>query len=85
MSIADEAQAKGILSRIVYYQLICGYKRPFRDHATQNVRNCVDVRDIAALYRFDEGLRHLFLRALLSVARAVRDHPGLRGLRAAGA
>ncbi|MEG0144466.1 MAG: Abi family protein, partial [Clostridia bacterium] len=70
--IPDESLARDSLMLIGYFQLIGGYKRPFKHLSTRQYRDGVTFSDILALYHFDDGLRHVFLRQLLFVEREIK-------------
>ncbi len=70
--ISNEVSANNALMRIGYFQLINGYKHLFKNPTTKQYRDDVHFEDILALYRFDENLRHLFLRYLLIVEKTIK-------------
>lgn len=72
MCIPDERYAQEILLRIGYFQLINGYKYPYKDPVTKRYIANAAFNDIVALYEFDEKQRHLFLRQLLYVERSLK-------------
>lgn len=45
----------------------------FKDPTTKNCRDGTSVKDILALYHFDEALRKLTLRYLLHIERHIRS------------
>ena len=71
--IGDAAKAEKILAEVGYFTLIGGYKHPFKNKTTRMYRDGVTFEDIVALYRFDEALRHLFLRYLLKIERRIKS------------
>lgn len=70
--IRDDAYAEKVLSQIGYFSLINGYKHLFKNMTTRMYRDGVTLEDIVSLYSFDEALRHLFLRYLLTVERNIK-------------
>ena len=72
LTIVDEEETNTALIRIGYFQLIGGYKTLFKNPTTRQYRDGVLFSDILALYRFDENLRHIFLRYLLNVEKALK-------------
>lgn len=73
LTIVDDEAAKRVLAQIGYFQLIGGYKHPFKNKTTKHMyRDGVTFDDIVALYNFDEALRHLFLRYLLMIERNIK-------------
>lgn len=72
LTIVDEAETYTALSRIGYFQLIGGYKELFKNPTTKQYRDGVLFSDVLALYRFDENLRNIFLRYLLTVEKALK-------------
>ena len=70
--IADEALARDSLMRIGYFQLIGGYKHPFKNATTKQYKDGVSFSDILALYRFDIEMRHAFLGQLLFVEKEIK-------------
>ncbi len=72
LNITDESAARKALADIGYFMLIGGYKYPFKDKTTKKYRSDVTFNDIILLYHFDEDLRRLFLRYLLSIERAIK-------------
>lgn len=70
--IDDESYAEEVLSRIGYFPLIVAYKNSFKNPTTQQYRDGITLRDIVALYRFDEVLRFDILRQLLRFERSIK-------------
>lgn len=71
--IEDEAYAESMLRQNSYFALITGYKHLFKDKSSGKYIRGVKFEDIVALYRFDEGLRELFLKYLCQVERHIRS------------
>jgi abortive infection bacteriophage resistance protein len=70
--ISDEKTAFTVLSDTGYFPLISGYKNLFKNKTTKRYRDNATFGDILSLYRFDEGLRHIFLRYLLIIERSIK-------------
>jgi abortive infection bacteriophage resistance protein len=72
LNVPDEDEAKEALLRIGYFSLIGGYKYPFKNPTTRQYKDGASFSDLLSLYRFDEELRHILLRYLLIVERAIK-------------
>lgn len=72
LSINDTDFAKQMLMEIGYFSLIVAYKHSFKNPTTKNYRDDVTFEDIVLLYRFDEELRHAFLKPLLAFERTLK-------------
>lgn len=73
LTVNNPTDAKDLLSRIGYFSLIGGYKDPFKNPTTKTFKDGTSLEDIAALYRFDEQLRELYLKYILQVERHIRS------------
>lgn len=71
--IEDEDYAESMLRQNSYFALVTGYKHLFKDKSSGKYKRGVRFEDIVALYRFDEGLRELFLKYLCQVERHIRS------------
>ena len=61
--VQNQDYAEKTLQQIGYFALIGGYKSPFKNPTTKKYRDGIAFEDIVALYKFDENLRELFLKA----------------------
>lgn len=74
LSIPDPAHAKSVLAHIGYYELVNGYKMPFKESGRNgSFRAGVDFDDLVALYKLDENLRELFLKYILRIEIHMRS------------
>ena len=74
LSIPDPAHAKAVLAHIGYYELVNGYKSPFKEAGRNGrFREGVDFDDLVALYKLDENLRELFLKYILRIEIHMRS------------
>ena len=71
--IANRAYAETMLKRIGYFALISGYKNLFRNPTTKKYKDGTAFEEIVALYKFDEGLRELFLKYMLQIEQTMRS------------
>ena len=71
--ISDREFAETMLRRIGYFNLIGGYKIPFKNPTTKKYRDGTTFEDIVALYKFDENLRELFLKYILQFELHIRS------------
>jgi len=73
----SKRNAKHILEKENYYNLINGYKSLFIDTACkeqgERYKNGADFKEIYALFLFDRELRTLFLRYILEIENNVRS------------
>ncbi len=72
MIINNPQFAKQMLMEIGYFSLIVAYKHSFKNPTTKNYRDDVTFEDVVMLYRFDEELRHAFLKPLLAFERTLK-------------
>lgn len=72
LTISDESFALACLKKYGYYNLINGYKKPFKSPDGSYSENA-SFEDIVELYRFDAKLRELFLRYLLLVESKIKS------------
>ncbi|MFI3200731.1 MAG: Abi family protein [Eubacteriales bacterium] len=70
--ISDEIVAVQLLKRYSYYALISGYKYPFKSKDNQ-YKIKTTIEDIYTMYKFDEDLRHLFLKNILEVENHIKS------------
>ncbi len=74
LSVPDPAHAKQVLAHIGYYELVNGYKTPYKESGRNgNFRKGVDFDDLVALYKLDENLRELFLKYILRIEIHMRS------------
>jgi abortive infection bacteriophage resistance protein len=71
--IANRKYAEQMLKQVGYFSLVSGYKELFRNPTTNKYKDGTTFEEIVALYRFDEGLRELFLRSLLAIEQKMRS------------
>lgn len=71
--IKDTAFAAEKLQDLGYFNLIGGYKHPFRDKMTRVYIKNTTFEDVYALYQFDDQLRELFLKYLCQIEMKVRS------------
>lgn len=71
--INDQAYAELMLTNIGYFSLISGYKDLFKNPMTRKYENSTTFEDIAALYQFDDELRHLTFKYLMQVEQKLRQ------------
>ena len=72
LTVGDESFALACLKKYGYYNLINGYKKPFKKPDGSYSENA-SFEDIVELYRFDARLRELFLRYLLLVESQIKS------------
>lgn len=72
LTICDESFALACLKKYGYYNLINGYKKPFKK-SDGSYNEKATFEDIVELYRFDAKLRELFLRYLLLVESKIKS------------
>lgn len=64
--INDRDFAISMLKKLSYFNLINGYKKPFKDEYSNYVEG-TKFEDIINLYEFDDKLRNIFLNSILIV------------------
>lgn len=64
--IEDEEYAVSVLKKLSYFNLINGYKKPFKDE-NDDYKQGTKFEDILSLYEFDDKLRRIFLKNILIV------------------
>lgn len=64
--IEDEEYAISVLKKLSYFNLINGYKKPFKDDK-DDYKSGTRFEDILSLYEFDDKLRRIFLKNILIV------------------
>lgn len=72
LKIKDEKYAVCLLKRHSYFDLISGYKDPFKNKDGKYKAN-VAIEDIYALYCFDDKLRALILRYILKIEKHIKS------------
>lgn len=71
LTIDDKERAISLLTRINYYNLINGYKRPFIDHEKTREKNSdwyrdgVNLKDLYSLYKFDKNISGVIFPVIL--------------------
>lgn len=72
LTIEDESYAISLLKKYSYFALISGYKEPFkRDDGTYQENT--SIKDIYALYSFDDALRSIILGKILIVEKHIKS------------
>lgn len=66
LNIENEEFAISVLKKLSYFNLINGYKKPFKDK-NDDYKSDVRFEDILSLYEFDDKLRRIFLKNILIV------------------
>lgn len=72
LSVPNRAHLINLLKEYSYYDLISGYKEPFKDK-TGNYIAGTTIDDIYALYVFDSNLRPIMLGAILTVEKKMKS------------
>lgn len=72
LKISDEEYAVCLLKKYSYFDLISGYKSPFKMKNGKYKAN-VAIEDIYALYCFDDKLRALILRYVLKIEKHIKS------------
>lgn len=72
LSVPNRAHLINLLKEYSYYDLISGYKEPFKDK-TGNYIAGTTIDDIYALYVFDSNLRSIMLGAILTVEKKMKS------------
>lgn len=70
--ISDDEYAIELLKKYGYFDLITGYKQPFKQKNGQYKLH-TRIEDIVSLYTFDESLRALFLQYILKVEKHIKS------------
>lgn len=70
--ITNDAHAIQFLKQYSYFDLITGYKKPFKQKNGQYKLH-TRIEDIVRLYTFDESLRALFLQYILKVEKHIKS------------
>lgn len=73
--INDEQEAKEILMRENYYNLINGYKNPFLKTSVPNdeYNGTCTIDEIYELYKFDREIREIVFKYILKIENALRS------------
>lgn len=72
LKIEDEEYVIWLLKKYSYFDLISGYKEPFKRKDGKYKAN-VTIEDIYALYCFDDKLRALILRYILKIEKHIKS------------
>lgn len=72
LRIEDEEKAIAMLKKHSYFDLISGYKRPFK-RKDGSYKLYTSIEDIYALYSFDNALRTIVLGKLLVVEKHIKS------------
>lgn len=70
--IDDNEYAINLLKHHSYFALISGYKEPFKDKAGKYKLHTT-IKDIYALYVFDDSIRSLFLQYILIIEKHIKS------------
>ena len=70
--IEDEEDAVRLLKEYSYFNLISGYKTPFK-YKNGNYKKGTKLKDIYALYQFDETLRQILMKYLLLIELHIKS------------
>lgn len=73
LMIEDEEKAIYFLKQYSYYSLISGYKDVFKIEKNGNYRPDAKIEYIVLLYLFDNALRNIFLKRLISIERHIKS------------
>ncbi len=71
--IEDDAYAIKLLKKHSYFDLISGYKKPFKANKSKKYKINTSIEDIYRLYQFDNILRNLFLQNILKVEKHIKS------------
>lgn len=78
LTIDDKERAISLLTRINYYNLINGYKRPFLDHEKTREKNedwyrdGVNLKDLYSLYKFDKNISGVIFPVILRIESEIK-------------
>lgn len=72
LEIPDEEYAINLLKEHSYFALITGYKGPFKGK-DGNYKLHTSIKDIYALYTFDDAMRSLLLQYILKIEKHVKS------------
>ena len=79
MGVPTTGQAKRVLERKNYYNLINGYKDLFEVAGlTESYKTGTQFREVVALYNFDFELRHALLKPILQIETHVKSRIAYR-------
>lgn len=70
--INDKEFAIRLLKNYSYFDLVSGYKRPFKNKDGQYKVNTT-IEDLYALYCFDDNIRALFLKYILKIEKKIKS------------
>lgn len=71
--ISDKDKAISILEDLSYYSLISGYKTVFKHDCSGNYLYNITFDDIVSFYNFDNELRLLFLKYIISIEHKIKS------------
>ena len=69
----DEKHVISLLKKYSYFALVSGYKTPFKKNKTDEYISNTTIDDILALYVFDNNLRQLFFKYIMSVENNIKS------------
>lgn len=72
LSIADEEKTKNLLTKLSYFDLISGYKEPFKGKDSK-FKTYTTIDDIYVLYKFDENLREIIIRYIFKIEKHIKS------------
>ena len=70
--ISNKEQAISLLKQYSYFNLINGYKAPFKDK-NGNYKKNMSIDDIICLYTFDDNIRHILMKYILKVELHIKS------------
>ena len=72
LEIKDRNYAVKLLKNYSYFDLISGYKNPFKDRKGKYKLH-TSIEDIYALYCFDDKIRTIFFRYILKIEKKIKS------------
>lgn len=72
LTINDEEKAIKLLNKLSYFDLISGYKEPFKGKDNK-FKNHTTIDDIYVLYKFDENLREIIIRYIFKIEKHIKS------------
>lgn len=73
LNIVSNIHTKALLQKHSYFNLIIGYKTPFKDESTGLYKKNCSIDDIHSLYMLDSALRSVFLKNILTVENYIKS------------
>ena len=72
LDIPDRQEVIGLLKKYSYFNLINGYKMPFKSKSG-NYKKRTSIKDIYSLYTFDDAFRHILMKYILIVELNIKS------------